>query len=44
MDKLSKVLTGLAFIGIGVIIYTSFKKSKEGKAINATIKKNNNKK
>jgi hypothetical protein len=39
MNKLSKVLTGLAFIGIGVLIYTSFKKSKEGKAINVTIKK-----
>ena len=39
MNKLSKILTGLAFIGIGVLIYTSFKKSKEGKAINAKIKK-----
>jgi len=39
MNKLSKVLTGLAFIGIGVLIYASFKKSKEGKEINAKVKK-----
>jgi hypothetical protein len=39
MNKLSKLLTGLAFIGIGVLIYTSFKKSKEGKEINAKVKK-----
>jgi hypothetical protein len=42
MNKVSKVLTGLAFIGIGVLIYTSFKKSKEGKEINVKVKKNKN--
>lgn len=39
MSGLSKALTALAFIGIGVLIYSSYKKSKEGKEINAKIKK-----